>query len=333
MKFKHPAEVETVGIVGAGALGASWVRLALAQRLRVLVSDPAPAAASRIQKTACEVLGRAVSTAELRWVDDPAEVAAASDLVLEAGPEDLAAKQALFAAMDAAANSGVLLTSSTSGILPTSLQEACQGHPERVLVAHPFNPPHLMPLVEVVGGRATSTEAVDAAMALFRAWGKKPIRLRKELVGHVANRLQAALWREAYYLVETGAVSATEIDQAIAAGPGLRWALLGPFATQHLSGGPGGFAHVCKHLGPATAQWWEDLGAPSWTQGLVDALVASVDEEFLAVDVDAVRRARDAALIDLLRLKEEAGLAEGVGREAAFLEHIPNAERREDNDA
>lgn len=306
-------EVKSVAIVGTGALGASWVTLALARGLSVVASDPAPEAEQRLLEAVRRDLpSTTVNVDELQFSDDVRSAVHNVDLVIEAGPERLETKQQLFGTMDSAASPETLLTSSTSGISPSLLQEACHRHPERVLVAHPFNPPHIMPLVEVVGGRRTNPAAIDAAMAAFRNLGRKPIHIKHELPGHVANRLQAALWREAYHLVGTGVVTAQEIDIAIANGPGLRWALLGPFATQHLSGGSGGFSHVCEHLGPATEQWWEDLGTPTLTSDLVKRLVASVDQEFEGRNVSEIRRCRDQLLQELMRLKSEWGLDDEV---------------------
>jgi carnitine 3-dehydrogenase len=221
----------------------------------------------------------------------------------------VAIKREIFAELGAATGPDILLASSSSGIRPSEFQDAC-AHPERVLVAHPFYPPHLMPLVEVVGGRRTSDDAIASALAVLRSWGKTPIRLRAELPGHVANRLQAALWREAYDLVRRGVVSVADLDVAISAGPGLRWALLGPLATQHLSGGPGGLAHVLAHLGPPMVDWWHDLGAPpELTPDLVARLVEGVTAEFGGREAE-IAAARDRALRELLAVKHAAGLDE-----------------------
>jgi 3-hydroxyacyl-CoA dehydrogenase len=165
-----------------------------------------------------------------------------------------------------------------------------------------------VPLVEVVGGRATGEEAVERAMAFYAAIGKRPIRLRAELPGHLANRLQAALWREAYSLVERGAATVADVDAAIAHGPGLRWALLGPLVNQHLSGGDGGLAHVLEHLGPPMVALWEDLGTPELTPELRDRLVAGVDEELANVDEAALIDERDRLLVDLLAAKSSSGV-------------------------
>lgn len=236
------------------------------------------------------------------------EAAKDADLVIEAGPERLDLKREIVATLDAVARPEVLIASSSSGLRPTSFQSAATHHPERVLVVHPFNPPHLVPLVEVVGGEQTSEEAVEAALTLFRGFGKRPIRLRRELPGHVANRLQAALWREAYYLVEQGVVSVADLDAAISDGPGLRWALLGPMATQHLSGGGLGLRHVLEHLGPAQVDWWADLGSPELTPELIETLARGVDEELAGADEAELLARRDAALRELMAAKQRLGL-------------------------
>lgn len=304
--------VRTVAVVGAGAIGASWTALALRHGLDVVVTDPDPAAEQRLRALVAaflEDVDPAAYAERLTVTADAGRAAASADLVLEAGPERLEIKRSIIAELDAAARPEVLIASSSSGLTPTSFQSAAERHPERVLVVHPFNPPHLVPLVEIVGGAATSEHAIGTAMELFRALGKRPIRLRRELPGHVANRLQAALWREAYYLVEQGVVSVADLDTAISSGPGLRWALLGPLATQHLSGGGLGLRHVLEHLGPAQVEWWADLGAPELTPELIETLARGVDDELAEVDAAELMARRDAALRELLATKERQGLA------------------------
>jgi carnitine 3-dehydrogenase len=302
-------DIRRVAVVGAGAIGASWAALLLGHDLDVVASDPAGGAEQRLRDSVRDrlaELGRPEAAQHLRFVADAGEAARDADIVLEAGPERLDVKRALFEVLDAVTAPDVLLASSSSGFGPSSFQDACR-HPERVLVTHPFNPPHLVPLVEVVGGARTSEAAVESAMAFMTTLGRQPIRLRRELPGHVANRLQAALWREAYHLVGEGVVSVADLDLAISSGPGLRWALLGPFATQHLSGGPGGLAHVLEHLGPPMVEWWEDLGSPELTPDLVDTLVAGVSEELGGQERDVMAR-RDAALRELLAMKARFAL-------------------------
>jgi carnitine 3-dehydrogenase len=305
------ADIRTITVVGTGAIGASWAALALSRGFGVVSTDPAPGAEPRLRDTVAArlaELGQPDRQERLSFTADLGEAAGASDLVLENGPERLDVKREIFAVLDQAARSDVLLASSSSGLLPSTFQDACARHPERVLVAHPFNPPHLVPLVEVVAGRQTSEAAVDSALEVFRHLGKRPIRIRRELPGHVANRLQAALWREAYHLVSEGVASVEDVDIAISAGPGLRWALLGPFATQHLSGGGGGLEHVLAHLGPPMVDWWNDLGNPELTPELIATLVAGVREEFAGRDEHDVMARRDLALRELMTTKTRLGL-------------------------
>jgi 3-hydroxyacyl-CoA dehydrogenase len=290
--------MSTVAVVGTGVIGASWAGLFLAHGLDVVATDPAPGAEERL-RTALED----APTDRLRFVADAGEAAAAADFVQENGPEREDVKHALFAVLDEAARPDVVLASSSSGLLPSVIARGCPRHPERVVIGHPFNPPHLIPLVEVVPGRDTAPEVVDRAVAFYTSVGKRPIRLTRELPGHVANRLQAALWQEAYSLVERGVATVADIDTAIAYGPGLRWAVLGPFLNQHLSGGAGGLAHVLAHLGPPTEEWWRDLGRVHLTPELAEKLVAGVDAERAGTDDRALVAARDAVLHRLLAAK------------------------------
>lgn len=314
-----PAEARRIAVIGAGAIGGGWAALALAHGREVHVADPSAEALARLRDVVAghlATLGAPADAVErLRGHAEPGEAAARADFVIEAGPERVDVKRALFAELDAATAPDVVLASSSSGFGPSRFQDAC-AHPQRVVVAHPFNPPHLIPLVEVVGGRDTAESAVQDTMAVLTALGRCPVRVRAELPGHVVNRLQAALWREAYHLVGRGAISVADLDLAVSAGPGLRWALLGPIATQHLSGGPGGLAHVLAHLGPPMLDWWADLGSPELTPELGDALVAGVRAE-LAGQEDVLRARRDQALVDLLALKQRLGLAPTTTPEAA----------------
>jgi carnitine 3-dehydrogenase len=303
--------IATVAVVGTGVIGAGWAAHFLGRGLDVVASDPAPGAEQRLRADVAAHwpavtragLAAGASPERLRFVVDPAEAAAAADFVQENGPEREDVKHALVGALDAAARPEVVIASSSSGLLPTVVARGAAAHPERVLVGHPFNPAHVIPLVEVVPGERTSEAAVETAVEFYTAVGKRPIRLRQELPGHVANRLQAALWQEAYSLVERGVASVADIDTAISQGPGLRWALLGPFATQHLSGGPGGLAHVLEHLGPPAQEWWRDLGSVTLTPDLAATLVAGVDAELAGHERAALVAARDALLDQLLAAK------------------------------
>jgi carnitine 3-dehydrogenase len=301
-------------VVGTGVIGAGWTAVLLARGVPVTATDPAAGAHDRLVETVrahwptMRLLGapEEPDLALLDFTADPQQAVQGADLVQENGPEVLDLKQRLFAALDEAAGPEVVLASSSSGLTPSELQAGCTRHPERVLVGHPFNPVHVVPLVEVVPGRATAEAAVQRAIGFYRALGKTPVHVRAEVPGHVANRLQAALWKEAYSLVERGVATVADIDTAIANGPGLRWAVLGPFVNQHLSGlGAGGLAHVLEHLGPPMAAWWKDLGDPELTAALVDLLVRGVDDELAGRSDADLAAARDRLVVGLLAAKAE----------------------------
>jgi 3-hydroxyacyl-CoA dehydrogenase len=304
-------EVRRVAVVSTGVIGASWVAHFLARGLDIVATDPAPDAEERLRADVAAhwpVLERiglteGASLQRLTFTADPAEAVAEADFVQENGPEREDVKHALFAVLDAAARPDVVLASSSSGLLPSVIARGAPKHPERALIGHPFNPPHLIPLVEVVPGERTSDDAVEQAMAFYAAVGKRPIRVRQEVPGHIANRLQAALWQEAYSLVERGVATVADIDTAISQGPGLRWAILGPFLNQDLSGGPGGIAHILEHLGPPTEKWWRDLRPVTLTPELIDTLVAGTADELAGVDRATLVERRDAVLLALLAAK------------------------------
>lgn len=306
--------IRRIGVVATGVIGASWAALFAARGYDVVATDPSDGAEARLRAyvesawPALERMGLAAGAdpARIRFAPDLESCVADVDFVQENGPEREDVKRETYRRMDAATAPDVVLATSSSGFRPSLFQGVCR-HPERVLVGHPFNPPHLIPLVEVVGGEATSEEAIAVAMAFYEAAGKKPIRIRKELVGHVANRLQAALWREAYHLVDIGAVTVAEVDAAIAHGPGLRWALLGPVFLSHLSGGTGGLRHLLDHLGPLTETMWADLGQPVLDEALKRKLIEGVDAEIASVDFDAAVAERDRLLVELVTAKATSG--------------------------
>lgn len=307
--------IRRVAVVGTGTIGMSWAANFLARGLAVAASDPAPEAEARLRQfidTAWPVLARLGPTAAtpphhaLTFCRDPETSVADADFVQENAPEREAVKRELFARLDAALPPEVVIASSSSGLLISRLQAACR-HPERVVIGHPFNPPHLIPLVEVVGGAQTAPATVERAMQFYAGIGKRPIHIRREVKGHVANRLQAALWREAVHLVASGVASVADVDTAISQGPGLRWALMGPHLTFHLAGGSGGMAHFLDQLGPPLESWWDDLGSPRLTPEVCQALAEGVAAEAGGRDIASLAAARDRFLVDLLALKKSAG--------------------------
>ncbi|GGF94364.1 3-hydroxyacyl-CoA dehydrogenase [Rhodococcoides trifolii] len=304
----------TVAVVGTGIIGSAWAACFLAAGHDVLATDPADGASERLAASletqldiATELSGRpATSRGSLRFVRSLEDAVRSADFVQENGPERLDHKVALLAEVDATVRPGVIVASSTSGFAPSLLQGSCRVDPGRVLVGHPFNPAHIIPLVEVVPGQATTTAHADSALDFYRSIGKKPVLVRAEVPGHVTNRLQAALWREAYSLVDRGVATVADIDTAISHGPGLRWAVVGPLTTQHLSGGEGGMRHLLEHLGPPTQKWMDDLGEPQLTPELTDKLVAGIDDEMAGVDQAGLVADRDRLLVDIMRLKRSS---------------------------
>ena len=308
-----PTALRRVACIGAGTIGASWTAYFLSRGFDVVVSDPAPGAEDRIRRMvdsawpALVRLGAVDGADPHAWHFEPNPVRAVdgAQFVQESAPERYDVKKALLPKLDAVLPAEVVIASSSSGLLISRLSQGC-AHPERCVIGHPFNPPHLVPLVEVVGGSTASRATVEAAMAFYRAAGKYPIEIRKEVPGHLANRLQAALWREAVHLVAEGVASVADVDAAISEGPGLRWALMGPHATFHLAGGEGGMSHFLHHLLPAMQAWWADMGTPAVTPSLQAKLVDGVREELGGRSVAEVAARRDAFLINLLELRRRS---------------------------
>jgi 3-hydroxyacyl-CoA dehydrogenase len=306
--------VQRVAVVATGVIGASWATCFLARGLEVTATDPAPGAEAAlralvaVQWPAMQAAGLAAGAApeRLRFTASLEEAVQDAQFVQESGPERLDFKIDLFRRMDEAAPAHAILASSSSGLAISAVQAECR-HPERVVLGHPFNPPHLIPLVEVVGGERTSAETIERTMAFYASIGKRPIHVKREVKGHIANRLQAALWREAFHLVNEGVASVADIDTAIAHGPGLRWAVMGPFMNLHLSGGARGIAHVLAHLGGPIEDWWKDLGAPSMTTELKQKVAEGVAEELGARRVADLEAARDMLLLNLIRAKADTG--------------------------
>jgi 3-hydroxyacyl-CoA dehydrogenase len=301
--------ITTVAVLGTGTIGASWAAHFLSRGLAVTASDPAADAEGFLRRyiaTAWPTLvclgGMAPDARPDRLVfeRDPTKAVAGADFVQESGPEREDLKIALFAALDAVLPPETVIASSSSGLLISRLQSRCR-HPERCVLGHPFNPPHLIPLVEVVGGARTAPETIERTLVFYRAIGKRPIHIRKEVPGHVANRLQAALWREAVHLVATGVADVADVDAAITDGPGLRWPIYGPHLTFHLAGGSGGMAHFMSHLLAPMQSWWDDLGAPEVTPAVQRQITEGVIEEAAGRSIADLEAARDRCLIALLQ--------------------------------
>jgi carnitine 3-dehydrogenase len=298
-----------VGIVGAGVIGGGWALHFLRNGFDVDVYDPAPRAEADLHAMAdktwpvLERLGLRdkASRDRLTFHQSLAAAVAEADMIQENAPENAPVKQQVLADIDRAAKPGAVIASSTSGFAMTMLQQRCE-HPERCVVGHPFNPPYLIPLVEVVGGERTDPGNVDWLAAFYESTGKRSLKLTRELPGFVGNRLQEALWREALHMVAAGEATVAEIDASIAYGPGLRWALMGPCLTFHLAGGNGGMAHMLDHFGAALDEPWTRLKAPALTPDLRDRMVEGCEREANGKSIAELEQFRDDFLTDLLTL-------------------------------
>ena len=308
MSFEKP--IRRVAIVGTGVIGASWAAQYLARGLDVVATDPAPNAGANLRKYVDEAWGiltsiglsAGASRDRLSFTTNMKEALSQADFVQENGPERPDFKIKLFADMDDATPPDSIIASSSSSLTMSVIQSKAK-RPERCLIGHPFNPPHVIPLVEVVGGAKTSEETIRRAMKFYTSIGKKTVRLNKELPGHVANRLQAALAREVYYLVAEDVLSAADVDTALSWGPGLRWGVMGNMMLNHLGGGPGGIEHFFQQFAGPMAAFWKALGSPVLTPEVQKKLIDSVHAEAGSRTIEELEAERDEVLLGLIELR------------------------------
>jgi 3-hydroxyacyl-CoA dehydrogenase len=305
--------IRRIAIIGTGVIGASWTALYLARGLQVVATDVAPNAEAALRKfveaawPALQRLGISpgASQSNLKFTAALAQAVDGVDLVQENGPERIDFKQKLYGQLDELLPADVIIASSSSGLTMSEIQKGATSHPERCVIAHPFNPPHLIPLTEIVGGAKTSEATIRRAAEFYTSIGQRTVRLNKEMPGHVANRLQAALAREVYYLVAEGVVSAADVDTALSWGPGLRWGIMGNMMLNHLGGGPGGIEHFFQQFsGPMTA-WWKTLGSPVLSADVQKKLIDSVHAEVGSRSIEELEAERDQVLLGLLELRHK----------------------------
>jgi carnitine 3-dehydrogenase len=305
--------VRRIAVVGTGVIGASWSAQYLARGFDVVATDPAPNAEANLRKYVDDAwkvltsigLSPGASRDRLSFTTDMNAALSNADFVQENGPERPDFKIKLYADMDAVTPTDSLIASSSSSLTMSVIQSKC-AHPERCVIGHPFNPPHIIPLVEVVGGAKTSPEAVQRAMAFYASIGKKAIHLHKEVPGHVANRLQSALYREVLYLIEQGVLSVADADDAVSWGPGLRWGVMGPSLQFHLGGGAAGMKHFMEHLLPVmSAGLWQALGSPTITPQLQKTLIEGVQQQAGNRSVQELADSENEVLVGLLRLRAQ----------------------------
>lgn len=315
-------DIKTFAALGCGVIGSGWIARALAHGLDVIAWDPSPGAEQALRRRianawpALEKQGLAEGAAQhrLTFVSTVEACVGDADFIQESAPERLDLKLDLHARISAAAKPEALIASSTSGLLPSEFY-ASSTHPERCVVGHPFNPVYLLPLVEIVGNRHTPPEAIEAARTVYTALGMRPLHVRKEVPGFIADRLLEAVWREALHLVNDGVASTAEIDDAIRFGAGLRWSFMGTFLTYTLAGGDAGMRHFMAQFGPALQLPWTYLPAPELTDRLIDEVVEGTTEQLGARSIAALERYRDDTLLAVLAAvkhsKAEHGLAFG----------------------
>ncbi|WP_328611517.1 3-hydroxyacyl-CoA dehydrogenase NAD-binding domain-containing protein [Amycolatopsis sp. NBC_00345] len=300
-------EFQTAAVIGAGTIGLSWTALFAGHGLTVRVSDPRPDLAEAVAEALAEFTPHLAArgldvdglAGRVQLAGSVAEAVRGADVVQENGPENVEFKKDLFATLVAEAPAHALLLSSSSAIPATAFTG---GLPDasRVLIGHPFNPPHLIPLVEVVPGERTSEDSVQAAVDFYTSLGRVPVVERKEMPGFVGNRLQNALNREAIYLVEQGVVTPEDIDAVMTNSLGVRWATVGPFLGSHLGGGPGGYRHMAEHIGVSMKKMWDGLGNPAQGPEETERLIEAVEKAYGSSTYSELAGTRDRKQLAVL---------------------------------
>ena len=300
--------IKSVSVIGAGVIGASWSALFLAQGLSVVASDPAPGAEKHLREFVEKALIDLRSLGyegegDLSFDADSRAAVSAADFVQENGPEREEIKVTLLAELDSAAPEHAIIASSTSALLRSKIVTQCTT-PDRVIVGHPFNPPHLVPLVEIIGA-SPDCDAVKRAEVFYQSVGRETVVLKKEAIGHLINRINSAVWREAVSLYQQGLADPADIDRAITAGPGMRWPFLGPYEMYHLGGGEGGIAHYFDHLQPVQEERWKDMPTPQLDDAFRQKIIKSVQEMTAGKTIEELTKRRDERLLALLKIKDE----------------------------
>lgn len=322
---------ERVAIIGAGVIGAAWAARWMLCGSDALVYDPGPETERIVSEVAenarhsWERMGLASAREGSLTITQSIEEAADEvALVQESVPEDVILKKQVLKQIEKAAPKSALIASSTSGLLPSELQEDMK-YPERFLVGHPFNPVYLLPMVEVVAGKKTSPSSVSSAMHLYQTVGMKPLEVRVEIDAFIADRLLEAVWREALWLVNDGVATTAEIDDVIRFGFGLRWAQMGLFENYRIAGGEGGMKHFIQQFGPSLDWPWSKLtDTPDLSDQLVERIGSQSDAQSGHLTVRELERIRDNNLVDILLALE--GNSWGAGEMVADLRNnLPGA--------
>ena len=310
MLDQDPQKIRRITCIGGGPIGGGWTAFFLSRGYQVtayLHDRSEHAAFGRLLDTAWESLtriglGPSASLENLRWTTSLEDAVESAEFIQESVPESLEIKQALYATLGRIADPRVVISSSTSGLSMTDIQARC-ATPERTVVGHPFNPPYLLPLVEMIGGRRTHPDTVLWTEEFYRHTGKSPLVMKKEIPGFIATRLQEAVWREALHMIANGEATVEQIDQAVVNGPGPRWALMGPCEIFHVGGGEGGIAYCLEQFGPALKLPWTRLRAPELTDSLRDALIEGCRDMCQGADFPALSRKMNEGLVGIARIR------------------------------
>jgi len=314
------ASPQRVSIIGAGVIGGAWAARWLLRGSDVAIYDPS----EKTERIVTDVLDNArnawermgttpQSEGSLTFAVSLAEAVDGALLIQESAPEDLDSKRSIFSQIESCAAKTALIASSTSGLLPSDLQDQMT-YPERLVVGHPFNPVYLIPMVEVVGGKRTSTESISTAISFYEAAGMSPLHVRVEIDAFIADRLLEAVWREALWLVKDGVATTREIDEVIRMGFGLRWAQMGLFENYRIAGGEGGMEHFIRQFGPSLEWPWSKLtDTPELTDELILRISDQSDSQSGHYSIRELERIRDNNLVDMMLALESnqwgAGLA------------------------
>lgn len=315
MSRPNPDAVKHVAVIGTGVIGGGWAAHFLRCGMQVAAWDPAPNAEAKLQERIAVVwpklerIGRrpGASPDNLRFHSTLASAVAGAEFIQESVPERLPIKIDTLKNIDAACPPESLIASSTSGYAMTEMAVQTQ-HPERCVVAHPFNPPYIMPMVEVVAGAKTGAEAHQWAVDFYRATGKQPLKLTKEVPGFVADRIMEAVWREILHMINNDMATVEEIEASVRYGPGLRWALMGPLTVLHLAGGEGGMAHLIHQFGPSLKAPWTFLEAPELTDELANKVIAGCNRLTNGKTLRQLEEERDDLLISMIELLDQSKL-------------------------
>jgi carnitine 3-dehydrogenase len=312
-------QVRTLGLLGTGVIGGGWAARALHFGIDVIAADVKPEMEAWIRGAVANAEG-ALSRltfaplppkGKLSFTTDLAAMAREADFIQENIPEQLELKQRTLAAVSRHAPRDVLIASSTSGLMPSDLGSAME-FPERFLVAHPFNPVYLLPLVELVGGAATSAEVLEAAARFYTYIGMHALKVRREIPGHLTDRLQEALWREILHMVNDGVATTGELDESIVYGPGLRWAGMGTNLIYHLAGGETGMRHMLRQFGPCLKWPWTRLEAPELTEQLIDRMVEGTQNQAAGRSIRELERLRDDYLVAIQQVLRQFNIGAGA---------------------